>query len=86
MTKWMISDVIAFHLCLPCKGDMENTFASIEIRNSASIKTHLAAMTLKQELINIIATIIRAAPKKAALLLEGGLPQMPVIYLREGLL
>lgn len=47
MTKWMISDVISFHLCLPYKGDMENIFPTIEIKNSTSIKAHLAAMMLK---------------------------------------
>lgn len=61
-------------------------FPGIEIRNSASVKTHLAAVTLKKELISIIAAIITAAPKQAALLLEGGLPQMAVTCQREGLL
>lgn len=47
MTKWMISDVISFHSCLPYKGDMENIFPTIEIKNSASIEAHLAVMMLK---------------------------------------
>lgn len=46
MTKWMIYDVISFHLCLPYK-DIFPTFPIVEIKNSASITVHLATMVLK---------------------------------------
>lgn len=61
MTKGVISDVISFLLCLPYKGDTENMFPAVEIKNSASTKT--SGCYDVEEVISIIAVITVAAPK-----------------------
>lgn len=47
MTKWVIYDVISFHLRFLYKEDIFHIFPTVEIKNSASTEAHLAAMVLK---------------------------------------